>query len=99
MTKRSLFGASLLLLGLVASSVIGARAAGAASLAWYEETPSSNPPFQAESAVAYDATSHQLVAFGGTEGSLDTNSTWAWDGSDWAQLNSPSSPADRAGAS
>jgi hypothetical protein len=99
MTKRSIFAASILLVSIVTTSVVGARGASAATVTWYEDTPTSNPPFQTETAVAYDATSNQLVAFGGAAGTSYENSTWVWDGSDWTELNLATSPADRAGAS
>ena len=42
--------------------------------------------------MAFDPLMNELVLYGGTGGSGNLANTWAWTGSDWSQLQSPSSP-------
>jgi hypothetical protein len=66
---------------------------------WTQAQPTSSPAPRAFASTAFDATSGQLIAFGGMDAAGNSlGDTWAWDGSDWHQLN-VSGPSARWGAS
>jgi hypothetical protein len=44
---------------------------------------------------AFDPLLHEVIVFAGGVGGADENSTWAWTGTDWTQLQPAKSPAAR----
>jgi fibronectin type 3 domain-containing protein len=46
----------------------------------------------------FDPATGNLVLFGGTNGSTESGTTWAWNGSTWAKLAGATSPEPRTGA-
>jgi hypothetical protein len=71
-------------------------------MTWTEQHPVVNPPPRHGASLAYDASSRQVVLFGGDNGArvpLFLNDTWGWNGTTWAQRNPASSPPGRADAS
>jgi uncharacterized protein YjbI with pentapeptide repeats len=60
---------------------------------WVDVTPGSgNPPGRDGASMAYDASTSQLVLYGGSDGS-DLNDTWDWNGSSWTDLTSAAEPS------
>src|SRR5207302_805703 len=70
---------------------------------WTQQSPSITPPGEPGAApgletamMAWDPLHHQLILFGGEgdgpNGPEIFNETWTWTGSDWQQLNPPTSP-------
>ena len=57
------------------------------------------PPGRTGAPMAYDQITSQLLFFGGRNASGPLSDTWAWTGSDFAQLSPGHSPAARSGAS
>jgi hypothetical protein len=55
--------------------------------AWSEAGPSTSPPALANSSMAYDPTSGQIVLFGGflASGTSENGTTWSWTGSTWVE--------------
>jgi hypothetical protein len=49
-------------------------------------------------AMAYDATTGQVILFGGITDNTDLSTTWAWNGTTWTQLNPATIPPARRGA-
>ena len=67
---------------------------------WVQLHPATSPPPLAEQAMAYDASTGQILMFGGLGGTPSTgfavtNSTWAWSGSNWQQLKPSTVPSAR----
>jgi hypothetical protein len=64
---------------------------------WKQQSPASQPPSRYNSAAAYDPALAAVVAFGGGQGGLDLNDTWAWTntGATWTQLTPATSPRAR----
>ena len=65
---------------------------------WTNVTPSNpaNSPSPRDATVmVYDATTHNVVLFGGS-GSGNLGDTWTWDGTNWTQQSPASSPSARA---
>lgn len=67
---------------------------------WTQLSPSTVPPDRSQHAMCWDGT--QVVMFGGfqqTGGSPNPffylSDTWVWDGSDWTEIITASSPSDR----
>lgn len=62
--------------------------------------PAINPPPRSAAALAYDGVRHQVVLFGGYNGTGYLQDTWVWDGSSWKEVTPPSpspSPSARSG--
>ena len=57
------------------------------------------PPGRTGAPMAYDPITSQLLFFGGRNASGPLSDTWAWTGSDFAQLSPAHSPTARSGAS
>jgi len=69
---------------------------------WVEQHPASSPPARTLASLAYDATSGQLVLFGGKHVSgfgPDLNDTWVWTGSNWIEQHPATTPPARTQAS
>jgi cysteine-rich repeat protein len=72
---------------------------------WAQLNPTTVPPPRAGHAMAYDATRGKVILFGGCGVALaaDCNGgpyfsdTWEWDGTDWVERTSSTSPPPRAG--
>jgi hypothetical protein len=68
---------------------------------WTEQHPMVSPSPRRGASLAFDATSGQVVLFGGDAAHrvpLFLNETWLWNGTTWTQRNPASSPAGRVGA-
>jgi hypothetical protein len=62
---------------------------------WTPQNPATSPPSRGTAAMAYDATSGQLLLFGGDgngTGFPFLNDTWTWNGTTWTQLSPAASP-------
>jgi hypothetical protein len=46
--------------------------------------------------MAFDSATDELVLFGGFDGSVNLNDTWTWDGSNWTEQASVTSPPVRS---
>ena len=70
------------------------------SFNWTELSPSSAPSPRYASTMDYDASSGQLILFGGYNGSTYFNDTWAFDpvNNTWINLNPANPPSLRLGA-
>jgi hypothetical protein len=60
-------------------------------------SPAGGPPGRFDHAMAWDATSHRVILFGGHDGQQSLGDTWAWDGESWTELEPFSSPGPRSG--
>ena len=66
---------------------------------WTQLDPATSPSARSGAAMAYDASTGQLVLFGGsTSSSSLVNDTWTWNGATWTQLTPATSPSARYGA-
>jgi hypothetical protein len=54
------------------------------------------PSARAYLGMAYDAARHEVVLFGGFDGTNRLGDTWTWDGSTWTREHPPTSPSPRA---
>ena len=65
---------------------------------WTRKNPSHLPGYRSGHAMAYDAARGQIVMFGGYDLALSANSdsTWIWNGVDWAQAQPQTSPSARS---
>lgn len=70
---------------------------------WTQKFPVTHPPGVNYGAAAWDPALHEVVLFGGNQGSVlrnESNALWAWNGSNWAALSpTGTKPAARDGAS
>src|SRR5436190_4452525 len=68
---------------------------------WSEQHPINKPPPRSFTTMAYDPAVGKIVLFGGWCFSCGTylNDTWEWDGNNWTQINTPTAPPPRIGAS
>lgn len=67
--------------------------------AWTSISPTSTSPAAREGHVmAYDATSGEIVLFGGSDDSSFFGDTWLWNGSAWREATVTPSPGARTGA-
>jgi acetyl esterase/lipase len=74
---------------------------------WTLQSPKHSPPARIGASMAYDQSTNQVILFGGeTDAATDPsvyntmlNDTWSWNGSDWTQRTSPTSPLPRSEAS
>jgi Galactose oxidase, central domain len=64
---------------------------------WAQKSPANSPPARFNHAMAYDAAHGQVVLFGGCcrDPLSDTQDTWVWDGSNWAQKFPANNPGVR----
>jgi len=64
---------------------------------WAQKSPANSPPARFNHAMAYDAAHGQVVLFGGCcrDVTSDTQDTWVWDGSNWAQKFPANNPGPR----
>ena len=64
---------------------------------WIDVTPAEgSPPAMRDFAMAYDSLRKKTVIFGGRAGTLDGfDSTWEWDGTAWAEVNTAARPSQR----
>jgi hypothetical protein len=69
--------------------------------AWVQSNPVTRPPARSAHAMAYDAGRQRTVLFGGSDNSQNPvvtyADTWEWDGVDWVQQVSSTSPDARSG--
>ena len=66
---------------------------------WTRLSPATSPPVRAETTMAYDAATGDIVLFGGSTGpSSPMNDTWTWDGTNWTEQSPATSPGARYGA-
>ncbi|MDP6928990.1 MAG: kelch repeat-containing protein [Planctomycetota bacterium] len=67
--------------------------------AWTKKSTGSgplSPTAMSGAAMVYDPVSRQMILFGGRSRTvLATNETWAWSGSRWTRLKTPSGPSAR----
>lgn len=63
---------------------------------WVQASPTTSPPALFAAGTAYDATTHQVVMFGGDPGLGFTNATWLWDGTSWSLAHPATVPPVRA---
>jgi len=65
---------------------------------WQQLNPRSSPQPRSGGAMAYDPAMGKIVLFSGYSGSSEYfyDDTWTWDGSNWQQMNPPTSPPPRA---
>ncbi len=70
------------------------------SVTWTELTPSSSPSSRYAAAMDYNASSGQLILFGGSNGSSYFNDTWGFNPSNntWMNLTPAHAPSVRLGA-
>ncbi len=68
--------------------------------AWAPAFPNTVPPARGDAAMCYQPALGQVLMFGGHDGNdVPFDDTWAFDGTDWTQLNTTGpKPAARAGA-
>jgi N-acetylneuraminic acid mutarotase len=65
---------------------------------WTQHQPATSPPSISFASAAYDPTGHRVLMFGGVTtdqqnlSSTPINDTWAWDGSNWSQLQPTTAP-------
>lgn len=65
---------------------------------WQHKTPIHTPPGRWYVAAAFDETRGKMVIFGGTTnvGDMTINDTWEYDGTDWQQISTSTTPVKRA---
>jgi len=67
---------------------------------WSQANPVNSPSGRAGAAMAYDATSGNVVLFGGLQsGSNRLSDTWLWNGSNWTLVSPATVPPARASGS
>src|SRR5438105_523431 len=88
---------ALLVLGLVLVGNKNPAHSAGPSNATYAHLADSGPSARQSMGMANDATTGQIVLFGGYVFSEDqlAADTWAWDGSAWTQQNPADSPSAR----
>jgi len=67
---------------------------------WVLLYPAHAPHGRSFHTMSYDSARNRVILFGGKSGTTTTNSvlyndTWQFDGTDWSQINTPSSPSAR----
>ena len=64
-----------------------------ANQTWTQVTPATSPGARAIMSMAYDPTQAKTFLFGGFEPPNNPqHDTWAWDGTNWTQVNTPHAP-------
>ncbi len=66
-----------------------------ATHAWSQLAPATDPAERYLAALAYDATSLEVVLFGGYDGAARLADTLTWDGTNWTLLTPATSPTAR----
>jgi hypothetical protein len=68
---------------------------------WVQLEPNDSPSPRTASLLAFDPSNNgQLILFGGQDfNAIPSDDTWAWNGSNWAQLTPDNSPSARVNAS
>jgi hypothetical protein len=67
---------------------------------WGQLSPPTSPPARTQSAMAYDASTGDIVLFGGANASGNPlGDTWTWNGTTWAEQRPTASPTARSDAS
>jgi hypothetical protein len=66
---------------------------------WSEQFPIASPPARYGASLVYDASTGNLVLFGGISADGDLSDTWTWDGTTWAEQLPKTSPSPRSAAS
>ena len=68
---------------------------------WSKLAPAVVPPARADASMAYDASTGDIVLFGGADDSASglLDDTWSWNGSTWSELAPSTVPPARMGAS
>ena len=72
--------------------------------AWKKQSPAHKPPARRGAGIGYDPAHQAVVLYGGhiqghEEGDI-SGDTWAWDGTDWTQIDvGPGAPGKRDGTS
>src|SRR5207253_2671989 len=67
---------------------------------WTQRQPATSPRTISFASAAYDPTGHRVLMFGGVTTdqqnifSTVVNDTWAWDGSNWSQLQPTNAPGN-----
>src|SRR4029077_4070136 len=66
---------------------------------WTQLNPATVPPARSDTSMDYDAAIGKLILFGGLNngGTSMFNDTWTYDGTNWAQVSTPTLPAIRYG--
>ena len=59
---------------------------------WTQQTPTSSPPVEYGSAMAFDSSTGNVVLFGGEGDGVANNDTWTWNGASWTELFPATSP-------
>ena len=65
---------------------------------WIQKFPVTSPPARVYAAIAYDATRHEVVLFGGLNDTSLLGDTWVWDGSNWSPRSPATAPSTRENA-
>lgn len=60
---------------------------------WVQQHPTTVPSTRSQASLAYDATTRNLVLFGGGDTAPPLNDTWIWTGSNWVQQHPATAPA------
>ena len=68
---------------------------------WTQQTTATSPPARYGAAMAFDSATGKIVLFGGDSNSSPRflNDTWTYDGTNWTQQTTATSPPTRYGAS
>ncbi len=96
-TRKNLACSRLIV--LAAAVCLAAAGAGAQVTplpAWTQQSPSSSPPARYLATMAWDASTGQVVLFGGEDSSGYLGDTWTWNGTTWTQQSPSASPPARA---
>src|SRR6266513_2902850 len=86
--------ASVILICCCISIAFAARSAAApfSFTNWVELSPHTPPPTRSALAMTDDPISGKIISFGGFGGTGNLNYTWSFDGTNWAQIATPSAP-------
>ena len=65
---------------------------------WTQLQPATTPPVRWGHQMVYDSVRYKVITFGGRSPTTTAtaNDTWEWDGSNWAQVITPTAPSARA---
>lgn len=90
---KPLFCLRNFVLGLLVSTTVGASAQD-----WKLLAPATFPAPRGYLAMTYDGASHNVIVFGGFDGSGYLNDTWLFDGKKWTKVSTATPPTRRANA-